>query len=190
MRIDITQLLDGRATEITTDYEYMPADDGEHAVLPEYIHPTKPVSVACRVTENHGYMTLRASAVLDYETPCDRCLDPVTRTLTVDIERYIETENTFRNVGNAHKDEDDWDEDGLLPIVNGAVEIDNDLTEELLLSLPMLHLCAEDCPGLCPRCGKKRIAGGCTCAEESPTAGGEKISDERMAIFAKLLDKS
>ena len=52
-----------------------------------------------------------------------------------------------------------------------------DLTESaregIILALPSYPICKEDCQGVCPRCGKNRNEGPCSCAEtgeESPWA--------------------
>jgi hypothetical protein len=44
-----------------------------------------------------------------------------------------------------------------------GMDIDEELREELILDFPMRLLCSEDCPGLCPKCGKPRREGDCGC---------------------------
>ena len=60
----------------------------------------------------------------------------------------------------------------------GANSAEADLTPEIretvLLALPLNPLCRDDCPGLCPRCGKSLETGGCDCgqnAANNPFAG-------------------
>jgi uncharacterized protein len=60
--------------------------------------------------------------------------------------------------------------------------LDETIREELLLSFPMRFLCQEDCPGLCPKCGKPRREGDCGCPTFEP--------DPRLAVLKKLLDKN
>ena len=49
----------------------------------------------------------------------------------------------------------------------GASAVEVDLTPEIreavLLALPLNPLCRDDCPGLCPRCGKSLESGACAC---------------------------
>ncbi len=59
-----------------------------------------------------------------------------------------------------------------------VLDLGRALVDEIALALPMAPLCREDCPGLCPVCGKPRAAGGCDC----PPAG----SDPRWAKLARL----
>lgn len=176
MRIDLTPLLDGRQSELYVEYEYTPDADGP--LLPEEIRLTTPVHVRCRVSDNHGYMTLTASAAAEYETSCDRCLAPLTASIVVSLERLIATGTSLRADGETDEDF----EDSLLPLNGGAVEIDRDLTEEIALELPLYHLCREGCPGLCPTCGKRLADGPCGCE-------AKKEIDPRFAILQKLLEK-
>ena len=65
---------------------------------------------------------------------------------------------------------------------DGTVDIDADIAEAFLLELPMRHLCKEDCPGLCPKCGKRLAEGDCGCKNE-------KEIDPRLKVLQKLLEK-
>ena len=59
--------------------------------------------------------------------------------------------------------------------------IDEQLAEALLLDFPRKILCSEDCPGLCPKCGKSLKGGDCGCPK--------KEIDPRLAVLAQLLNK-
>ncbi|MBR6727152.1 MAG: DUF177 domain-containing protein, partial [Clostridia bacterium] len=62
------------------------------------------------------------------------------------------------------------------------LDVDEPLREELLMCFPMRLLCSEDCPGLCPKCGKPKKDGDCGCSE--------KEIDPRLAVLKNWLDKS
>jgi hypothetical protein len=53
--------------------------------------------------------------------------------------------------------------------------VDDALLEELTLSFPTRLLCSEDCEGLCPKCGKPKRDGECSCSE--------KEIDPRLAVL-------
>lgn len=175
MRIDLTGLLEGKTSEIAIEYSFVPGEDGVR--LPHGITLSAPIRVTGRVKDNHGYMTLTASAVADYETVCDRCLAPISTSLSFSIERLIEAKGT-----HAAPDGLETDDEDILSVVNGAVDIDGELTEALTLELPMRHLCDENCPGLCPKCGKRLAEGDCSCQNE-------KEIDPRLKVLQKLLEK-
>ena len=75
-------------------------------------------------------------------------------------------------------EEDNIDE--YVIVENGKLDIDEQLTEALLLDFPRKILCDENCPGLCPKCGKSLKSGDCGCPK--------KEIDPRLAILATLLD--
>ena len=127
------------------------------------------------VTDNAGYMRLCATASLAYSAECDRCLEPVKSEYVLQFERTVADEGTLTD----EQLEDNIDEYGV--IENARLDIDEQLTEALLLEFPRKILCSEDCEGLCPKCGKILKYGPCSC----PT----KEIDPRLAVLAQLLDK-
>ena len=58
------------------------------------------------------------------------------------------------------------------------VDLSPPLRERLLLSLPTLPLCRDDCRGLCARCGADLNAGPCGCPAEE--------GDPRLAVLRTL----
>jgi uncharacterized protein len=50
--------------------------------------------------------------------------------------------------------------------------------DSVVLSMPFSPLCKPDCLGLCPRCGRDRNLGQCTCTEE--------VADPRWAGLEEL----
>ena len=55
------------------------------------------------------------------------------------------------------------------------------LREQLLLQLPMQHICSETCKGICPVCGLNRNEAACTCAALQSNG-----SDERWKALVDL----
>ncbi|HEY5932120.1 MAG TPA: DUF177 domain-containing protein, partial [Nitrospira sp.] len=56
--------------------------------------------------------------------------------------------------------------DDLYHYVGDHLELAPMLREQLILASPMHPLCAEECRGLCARCGKDLNEGSCRCGEE------------------------
>jgi uncharacterized protein len=48
------------------------------------------------------------------------------------------------------------------------VDLEETLREEVLLALPIAHVCDEACKGLCARCGKNLNEGTCDCKPDQP----------------------
>lgn len=171
MVIDVGPLLRGEVKKIDIDYMLTPE------ALPD-VEFESDAHVTGVLTDNAGYMRLKLNAELRYHGECARCLAPVDGVFSLDFERTVTTEGTLSEDAL----EDDFDKADEYVIIHGAeLDVDEPLLEELLLGFPTKLLCSEDCPGLCPKCGKPRRDGDCGC----PT----KEIDPRLAILATLFDK-
>lgn len=125
------------------------------------------------VVQVHGRVTARFSCA------CSRCAEPVELPVDVSFDHH------FVGPGQLDAGGDDDGEAGVLdsdPDVSehdGAVVALDDLCiEHVILALPDVPLCAEDCLGLCPQCGTNRNLESCTCVAAS----------ERSSPWAKLAE--
>lgn len=68
--------------------------------------------------------------------------------------------------------------------IEGTLDLNLDelLRQSILLALPLKPLCAEDCAGLCPKCGHGLSQGPCACTDEH--------TDPRLAVLQRLLEQS
>lgn len=124
------------------------------------------------ITNQGGYMRLAATATVPYRGSCARCLDPVEGVFSIPFERTVVTEGTLTE----EQLEEDVDE--YLVLDDGMLDADDAVREALILSFPMRLLCSENCPGLCPVCGKPLRDGPCGC----PT----REIDPRWSALASL----
>ncbi len=89
---------------------------------------------------------------------CDRCLDEFDRELLAD----------FRLVYSKHARAREADDDyRFFGEDTAEIDLSRDVRENLLLVIPMKHLCSEDCQGLCPHCGINLNHGTCNCESET-----------------------
>ena len=110
-----------------------------------------PAKVALTVRKLAEGLELEGTVDVEAIGTCGRCLDDLRFPLHLDVEERVEAEaERSETLGESN-------------LLSGD-ELDlSDLIRQLIDSaLPMVVLCAEDCPGLCPTCGRKR-AGSCTC---------------------------
>ena len=168
MLIDVGPMLRGEVSKI--DIDYMLAAECVGGV--DFTDEAHVVGV---LTDNAGYMRLSIKADLPYVGECARCLAPVDGVFSLDFERTVVTEGVLSDDAL----EDDAEE--YVVIHGSELDVDEPLSEELVLGFPIKLLCSEDCLGLCPKCGKPRREGDCGC----PT----KEIDPRLAILATLFDK-
>lgn len=112
------------------------------------------------------------------ESPCARCLEPVSRDLNGSFDllyRPLGVDGGREEVSISEADTEIgyYSGDGLL--------LEDVLKEQVLLAVPLRLLCREDCQGLCAQCGQNRNTDACHCPREK--------TDERWSALAGLKDK-
>ena len=156
-------MLGGDTDEISFDYPLTIEDELFGVTFP------KPVRVLGTIINKAGYIALKATAEVSYDTVCDRCLTPIRTGCTAVFEKTVALSGELQ----------DEDQDEYLIAEDRILDLDEPIREAVILEFPSKHLCKEDCKGLCPRCGKDLNEGPCACEK--------KEIDPRMAVFADLL---
>jgi uncharacterized protein len=105
---------------------------------------------------------------------CSRCLDPLTEEIEVDLTEL------FAYPGSAT--EETTDEDEIPRLVDDRIDLEPIVRDAVVLALPLVPLCEEDCAGLCTECGVKW-------ADLEPGHGHEKI-DPRWAALVERFDEN
>ena len=115
----------------------------------------KNLHVNVQLNKSHNQIILDAELSVDANLSCDRCNKNFNSVLT----------NSYRIVYLFNMEADDSQSINLtyLNLDSDKINIDNDVRDYALLSIPMKKLCKEDCKGLCPKCGKNLNEGSCNC---------------------------
>ena len=128
----------------------------------------KPVEIKGSGTNKASLVELDAAVTYVYEADCDRCGVYTAKKHTLHIHKSlapsIEGEES----------------DSILLTPDMKLDLDELVYSEVIVSLPMKHLCNEDCKGICPKCGKNLNEGKCGCPE--------KEIDPRLSALADLLN--
>jgi uncharacterized protein len=64
-------------------------------------------------------------------------------------------------------------------VVDGLIDLEPAVRDAVVLALPQAPVCSEDCPGLCPECGRKRV-------ELGPDHRHETIDPRLAALKTRL----
>ncbi len=169
MVLDMRPMLRGELDRIRIDFTFTP-DPIDGAEFDGDAHAT-----GC-VTDQAGYMHLELTATVAYRAECARCLESVKDSFSVTLERTVASETSL----SEKQLEENVDEYAV--IQDGHLDLGDLIREELFLSFPMRILCSDDCPGLCPRCGKPLRLGDCGCPKRE--------IDPRWAVLGSLLDEN
>ena len=128
----------------------------------------EPVQVSGTVRNMADALVLEGTAETTLDLICDRCLKPFRQDMRVPVETLL---------AETLEDEEN---DEILLLDNGEVDLDEVFTTALVLAMDSKHVCSEDCKGLCATCGADLNEGPCGCKPEI---------DPRFAALAQLLDK-
>jgi len=154
MRIELENLEGGKGA-FSHSYAAPELDlDDDRIVLLE--PPT--VSGEFRQRERKVKVSGRVNARARVE--CDRCLQAVELPINSRFTLEYVTPEDYQAQQAVELTQEDLD----LSIFEGdAIDLDELVKEELLLSIPDHVLCNEDCKGICARCGANKNLGECGC---------------------------
>ena len=97
---------------------------------------------------------------------CSRCLDPLNLAVEVDFQELF---------AYSLEQEDD------LQVLEEQIDLEQVITDAVVLSLPFKPVCSEDCLGLCPECGVKMA--------DNPDHAHEARIDSRWTELEKLKEE-
>jgi uncharacterized protein len=106
---------------------------------------------------------------------CDRCLD--------NFHQEVNTAYSMVYVQGARSTVDLNKKEEIQILRDGMnyIDLDDDVRQFILLTIPQKLLCREECQGFCPTCGVNKNFASCTC--------GTEITDSRWDALKKLSHK-
>lgn len=108
-----------------------------------------PVSVSGTVTGDGKAYTAQGTGSVVFRSVCDRCLEEFEQLLTFTFsERFVR---------EGAEEEDCYSYSG------DTLDLEQVFSDNMLLNMPIINLCKEDCKGLCPQCGANLNRGKCSC---------------------------
>jgi len=154
MRIELENLEDGRGSFAHT---YQPE---ELNLVDERVRVAEPIVVDGRVRSSGSEIQVSGRVETKVNVECDRCLKTIEMPVSAGFKlQYI----SGQDYESSHAAELTSDEMNLSVFDGEAIDIDEIVREQILLSVPDRALCDENCRGICSICGTNLNSGSCEC---------------------------
>jgi uncharacterized protein len=172
MRIELAGLENGKGAfaHVYAAGELVLRDDRIRLLEP----PT--VSGNVRQAERRAHVSGRVLGRLQVD--CDRCLKPIDLPVDSTFKLEYVTPEDYQAQQAVELTEDDLD---LSTFDGEVIDVNELVTEELLLAVPDHVLCDENCKGICATCGAERNSIECDCEKQQV--------DPRWAGLKELADR-
>lgn len=147
----------------------------EDIQLDDDIEVIGPIDGHVRMRRTNQGLLVDGWVELTLELSCNRCLKTFEQPMHVDFEeQFYPTVDVISGMPL-----EPFDEDEIFPIdAHHEVDLTEAVRQNVLLALPMVTICREDCQGLCPQCGQDLNLGSCECKPEV---------DTRLSVLKQLL---
>jgi uncharacterized protein len=118
----------------------------------------EPVAVTVHVTRLEPHLLAVAGEQSTLATfSCARCLTQFTLPL---ITRWSERFTDVKQKAQTKEEQE------IHFVAGNMIDLDPYIREALLLQLPFVPVCREECQGLCPTCGSNRNSASCDCEQQ------------------------
>lgn len=168
IQLDVSKIKNhpGQALQLNQSFEMASIEDQNVQV-----HFPVPLKLEGTIINEAGYLRLNGYLHGKAQIACGRCLEPF------ELPLKIELDETFYS---QHHNQEDVAEDWT-PYHGEQLDMTPVAVKAIISELPMKVLCAEDCKGICQKCGKNRNQEYCDCINEE--------IDPRLEILKKFLDQ-
>ena len=163
MNIDLRGVFSGRVECLPIDEKF----DFSSVEINGTTPISSPVSVVCTVAKKADIVKIDGEASFVYTADCDRCAVETSREMKIPINHII--------VNSVEND----DEEDFIVSENMELDLEDLVRTDVSLGVPYLHLCKEDCKGVCAGCGKNLNKEDCVCKPQV---------DERLSKLAEFFD--
>ncbi len=122
--------------------------------------PLTTSGVAELLEHTGGEIRVQGEVNTGIDAECDRCLGPAHYDVHAPFDLF------YKPGASVDADEEEAIDEGEAEIgfyELPGIELEDILREQVLLQLPMQHLCKLDCKGICPVCGCNRNETACNC---------------------------
>ncbi|HWI55453.1 MAG TPA: DUF177 domain-containing protein [Desulfobacteria bacterium] len=173
MFIDVSEI---RKTPGQTFHYDFSENAGPFEVGNEELRFDKNVSVSVDVKNTGKVLDFNGSIEGDTVLTCSRCLESYPYHLKSTFEeRFVHTSD----IHDAQEEGQNTDE--MQVFEGNRIELDDIISESVILNVPMKLICSEECKGLCPGCGINLNTNKCDCQTEE--------IDPRLGVLKKFFER-
>ncbi len=166
MIIDLDRLPED-GLNVSKDFEFFSSElVEENTVFLEPVH----ADINIRLLGEEIFITGRFTTCLSFV--CSRCLSPFELNVDSRFDLVYLPEEL-----DMVRDQLDDEDMGQLFFYSQKIDLKDVILEQLNLTFPVRPLCAKDCQGICPVCGKIIKEGDCSCAAHELDPRLEKFKD-------------
>ena len=145
MELDLRAMFTGEVKNLEITKEFDMSQE-----LLDGVYPLKtPVKIEGTIKNSADVVKLLARVTAFFVKDCDRCCKETENEYNVDINTVLVLEAN--------------DNDDYVEVPSYKLNLYELVRSEIILNLPVLHLCSEDCKGICPICGCNLNESDCDC---------------------------
>ena len=110
---------------------------------------------------------LKGTVMTSVDASCSRCLDTLSYPIDSDLKsHFVPSLDQYTSERDVELHASDIDAEVY---ENQQIDLTQSIRDSILLAVPVICLCNEDCKGICSLCGKNLNQGLCKCKNESFT---------------------
>jgi uncharacterized protein len=130
-----------------------------------------PINLELRLESASEGVFVSGTAHAELVGECSRCLEPIADEITARLGELFAYPDTATVATT--------DEDEVSRVVDDLIDTEQMVRDVVVLELPLVPLCQEDCRGLCPECGERW-------ADLAPEHSHETLDARWAALRGKL----
>lgn len=148
---------------------------------PDLYDFAEPLSWQVDITNTGGALLVTGTVEGVGRTACARCLEPFDISIVGDVEGYF-------LIHDEDHPEDDAESDEFSVLgPESTIDLVPLLQAAILVDVPLVPLCRDDCKGLCPDCGINLNEATCGCAEvRAQVDAADKAAVNPFAVLSAL----
>lgn len=149
----------------------------EETLVLETLRLLSPAKAKLRIEKVSSEVLAKGRVSTSIELQCSRCLKKFSKAVEANVNVVYHPLEELKGEEKHEIKEDELD----MGFYKGEeLDVQEIVTEQIILSVPMKPLCSESCKGICPKCGTDLNVGTCACVTKEP--------DPRLAVLKKLIN--